>query len=117
VCVCVCACACACVCVCVCMCVRAQYREAYVALSLPRLLAPNVRLEMMDWEPLTDGKSLEVYIYMYIHLRFTHLPTSSRLTDPPTDYIYIYTHTHISTYIYTHTYIYLHIFTSDSPTY
>ena len=30
-----------------------QYREAYVALSLPRLLAPTVRLEMMDWEPLT----------------------------------------------------------------
>jgi len=36
-----------------------QYREAYVALSLPRLFAPSVRLEMMDWEPLTDGKSLE----------------------------------------------------------
>jgi hypothetical protein len=36
-----------------------QYREAYVALSLPRLLAPIVRTELMDWEPLTDGKSLE----------------------------------------------------------
>ena len=30
-----------------------------MALSIPRLLAPIVRLEMMDWEPLTDGKALE----------------------------------------------------------
>ena len=36
-----------------------QYREAYVGMSLPRLLAPAVRLQLLDWEPLADGKSLE----------------------------------------------------------
>eukprot|EP00961_Rhodomonas_salina_P057098 767653-Rhodomonas_salina.1 len=34
----------------------AQLQEAYVDMSLPRLLAPFVRLEVLGWDPLEDGQ-------------------------------------------------------------
>jgi len=36
-----------------------SYREAWVAMSLPRLLAPHVRKETIGWEPLDGGQTLE----------------------------------------------------------
>ena len=31
------------------------YREAFVSLSLPKALAPLVRLQMLAWNPLAEG--------------------------------------------------------------
>mmetsp|Transcript_45442 Transcript_45442/g.107776 ORF Transcript_45442/g.107776 Transcript_45442/m.107776 type:complete len:263 (+) Transcript_45442:91-879(+) len=36
-----------------------SYQEAYVDMSLPRLLAPFVRLEVLGWDPLEDGQTVE----------------------------------------------------------
>jgi len=36
-----------------------QYKDAYVTLSLPRLLAPYVRHEIIGWDPLVDGQAVE----------------------------------------------------------
>ena len=34
------------------------YRDAFVSLSLPKALAPLVRLKMLAWNPLAEGVSL-----------------------------------------------------------
>lgn len=34
-----------------------SYEEAYIELCIPKLLAPFIRLEMLNWNPL------KVYIY------------------------------------------------------
>ncbi|XP_037080200.1 PAX3- and PAX7-binding protein 1-like [Pollicipes pollicipes] len=36
------------------------YRDAYVSLSLPRALAPLVRLQMLAWNPLAEGECPEL---------------------------------------------------------
>ena len=45
------------------------YSEAYIDLCLPRVFAPFIRLEMIEWNPLEVGLRLvgvDSYLYMYL---------------------------------------------------
>jgi GC-rich sequence DNA-binding factor len=54
------------------------YVDAYVPLALPRLFAPFVRLQMVDWRPLT-ARPLETCEWLLLFLEISDADVDANL--------------------------------------